>query len=581
MAKFQTEWLKLEGPVIKDPGSQYGTLDKIPTDIVSRIFFTPPEIQIEDPSNYNGAVYRILYIEDYWGYNSVNAINTYWNTLNNAVNSFDKTIEWTQTYTAIYNHQPFTLNKSAVIFYADSTNNGQHREFDHIAWVLIDETVKPKTSNIFAEYRGPAIEVGGQIDKDDIAVTAKFEDGNETKIASGAFVVEPMDLTVVTEGQNVFTIKYIDPEGDTNETIITVQGKKRLTGINAYYDPDGPRVAMDHEAEAKYFVVIANYSDGTSATVAGFEFPDGNIVSETNDGNIRVYYKGFEEIVNVPTYTVDTARLIVYYNGPDVEIGHEYLTRYVNVKVYYESDNEFADSYYEDIDVLQCTFDKATVSDEGANEIKCTYESEVGTIYAYFIVTGIKPGRRPTGLEAEYIGPEIIVGKTYNPQRVKVKCHFSDRTIETITNFGVSSNIVSEEGPNTFTAYYIYETYTVETTFAIIGIAPEDTTETGYMPIDMDNNYPYAQRINNRYRGPAESMKHNAMSLMLMDNIKRIYQIFSNIETDFNKAVDTINANSAARTITIGQVQGMNDTIKEWKEKEEYKKVKYINTIEE
>lgn len=593
MAVFNDNWARLEGPVVKDPGSKYGTLNKIPANIAARIFYTPPEIQLENPNNSTGSVYRILYFDTYFshGDNSVKAINTYWDTIQNEINSFSKTIEWTQAYTSFYMHDPFTLDKSAVIFYSDSNNDGLHLNYDKTLIVLIDETVKPKVTEITASYHGPSIPMGEVYDKDDVTVMAKFEDGNNLEIKKDSWVSDPMDCIVATEGVNQFKASYTDPDGITHDTIFNVNGVKNITGITAEYDPMGPRIAEGHEIDEKYVLVYAQYSDGTRATVSNVSFPDGKVVSTANGGVLTVEYKSFTTTITVPMFTVNTGRLIAYYNGPDVEIGHEYQKHYVILKVYYESDNATADSYYEDIayDDSNVTYEKDIIEAEDVNQIKVSYYSAKldETLFTYFIVNGFEPERKAVSMEAVYTGPEIVANpsapyNSYSQERVIAKVHFSDGTVEEVKNFAVNSNVVTQIGPNEYTAEYTYagtsHHYTVSCTFVVTGIAPEDTTKSGYSAIQLRNNYPEAHRINNRYRGPSETNKHNFMSHDIINNLKRLYgntgdeeyDVFAKIQNTFNEVSKQINSDMSARIQTFCQVQSMNDTIDKYINDEQY-----------
>ena len=358
--------------------------------------------------------------------------------------------------------------------------------------------------------------------------------------------------------------------------MITVQGIKNLNGITAEYDVYGPRVAEGHAVDTRYVIVYAQYTDGTIATVSNFTFPDGKVVSQTNGGVLTVEYKSYTTTVTVPMFAINTGRLIAFYNGPDVEVGHEYQKHYVTVKVYYESDNAFADSYYEDVPYDDSGLEYSTdiVEYEGTNQIQLKYQSKVWELITYFTINGFYPEKRALSMEAAYVGPEIEVGKSYSIERVIAKIHFSDGTVTEIKNFGVSGNVITEIGPNEFTASYTYTGTShsdhLECTFAVIGVAPEDTTKSGYVPIQLANNYPESQRTNNRYRGPAEAMKHEALSMELIHNLIKIYRIFADIENDFYSVSNQINSDMSVKVQTICTVQDMDDMIDSYITDEQY-----------
>ena len=555
MAVYTFGWCRVEGSPIPDLNKEYGTFNQLPYN--TKIFYGTPEIQINNPTSIvNGCVYKIVPISEF-GYDTILDIDDNYDTLLDKINDYDKTIDTTDSSnSAIYYYEPFIVEESCIIFYADSTKE----YFNNYAIIYIDKYATPEIVTVVGNYKGSAIPVGERFNLDDIDLFAIYSDGNKAQIKEG-FSVEPENRIITQLKSNVIKITYTSPTNTTFITSIVIEGVKNLQSIEAFYD--GPSVAYGNEALRKYFIVVAKYSDGSSATVTDFTFPDGNIVSETNSGVITIYYKGFYTTVVVPTYDVSSSRLIAYYNGPNVEIDHNFDTKYSNIKIYYKS-NDDINTYYEDIDPNLCTFSTTTIDHEGINHITVQYIGKLGPVTTTMIVIGIKPDVTLNFIEAEYTGPAIIQGETFSIERVICKAHYSNGSIVVIKNFAINSNIIQHVGLNEYIATYKEKDVTVTTTFSVIGLEKDNTTESGYSPIYLQNNYPNATRLNNRYRGPAEGYKHNNINIMIQENINVLYELFANIEQDFNKLVENINGDNCIKLKTLNTVTQIEDQTKTW-----------------
>lgn len=555
MAVFIFGWCRVEGSAIPDLQKQYGTFTQLPYN--TKIFYGTPEIQINNPlSIINGSIYKIVPVSSL-GYNSIAKIDSNYNELLDKIQAYDKTIDTTDaTNSAIYYYESFTIEESSIIFYADSTK----KTFDNYAIIYIDKYATPEITTVAANYRGSAVPVGEKFDLRDIELFAVYSDGNKSLIAQG-YTVEPENQIIAQLKSNVIKITYVSPSGTTFVTSVVIEGIKNLQGIKALYD--GPSVAFGNEALKKYFVVVAQYSDGSSGTITDFVFPDGNIVSESNSGVITIYYKGFYTTVVIPTYDVSSSRLIAYYNGPNIEVEHDFNIQYCKIKIYYRS-NDDINTYYEDIDPELCIFSTKTIDHEGVNHIVVQYTGKLGPVTTTMIVIGIKPEVMLNFIEAEYTGPNIVQGKAFSIERVICKAHYSNGSVVVIRNFAINSNIVQFVGLNEYVVTYKEKDATVTTTFGVIGIEKDDTTESGYTPLYLQNNYPEATRLNNRYRGPAESYKHNNVNFMIYENIKTLYDLFANIEQGFNELVENVNGNNCIKYKTLNTISQLEDGTASW-----------------
>ena len=567
MAVFTIGWCRVEGMPIPDLEKEYGTFTNLPSG--QKVFYGTPEIQINNPiSIVNGCVYKIVPLTEF-GYNTILEVDANFATLQNKIQTYDKTID--TDHGSIYYWEPFTVNESCVIYHADSTK----KTFDNAALILIDQHATPEIIAITGSYKGGGVPVGEEFDTKMLELYVIYADGNKARLLDN-YTTDPADKIITVVGSNVVKINYTTPTGKALTTTVIVEGIKNLQGITALYD--GPHVGFGNEALRKYFIVVAQYSDGSSATVTDFSFPSGNIVSETNGGVLQIYYKGFYTDVVVPTYAVSTSRLMAYYNGPNVEVGHDFDIKYCKIKIYYASADGLHDRY-EDIDPSLCTFSTTMVDHEGVNQITVQYVGQAGPVNTVMVVIGIKPETVLTFIEAQYTGPEIVVGKSYNAERVICKAHYSNGSIVQIRNFSLNSNVVQYIGPNEYIVTYKEKDITVTTTVTVIGLPKDSTTESGYSPVSLQNNYPEATRLNNRYRGPAEARKHDNVANMIQENLLALYNIFANIEQNFNELIESVNGNNSIKVRTLNEVQHIEDTQYKWMHDERFAEGKYKQEV--
>lgn len=557
-------WCRVEGTPIVDKQSVYGSFTNLPSTI--DIFYGQPEVQIYNKSTNpllaltDGIVYRQVFLEDLQHgsqFETIAEIDASYSVLLADIENEDKTISTLND--DIYYSEPIAITKSSVIFYGGSSE----LYYNKYCIIYVDEQVTPKVIAITSKYKGNAVAIDDTIDPTKyLEVYAIYEDGNKALIKQN-YTIEPSDLIITSVGSNAFQVKYTTTQGVELTSGFVVTGVKSMTGIRAVYD--GPTIAFTQEAEKKYFIVTVLYSDGSSATVTDFTFPDGRIVSTTNNGLLRIYFKGFYTQVQVPVYEVSTSRLIAYYNGPSVEVGNEWLKSYARIKIYYQS-SDSTNSYYEDISYEQCTFSQSIIDHEGINQIGVTFEGKLGTVTTLMSIVGINPAITLNFIVAEYNGPDIVVGKSFSLENVLVKAYYSNGEVIQVNHFGIADNtIVHNIGTNTFIVNYIDdESQVASTTITVMGLAKDPTTDTNYTPISLDNYYPEATKLNNRYRGPAEAYKHTQFANMLYLNIQYLYNIFYSIETDFNSIVDKIDTDSYNKYFSLNNIKEIQDTEEKW-----------------
>jgi hypothetical protein len=563
-------WCRVEGCEISNLDREYGVLHNIPNN-EQHIYYGHPEIQIENPySTTHSVVYCVKPIDTAFGYPEINDIDDNWNQFVSNIQTWMDShyVDTSDPDTGYYYvGKPFNVSKSSVIFYDDSSKSSTAgARYNYYSIVLVDEHAVANVINITAKYKGDAIPVGEELDTDQLEVVAQYDNGNEVKIdnhnGSTPYTLEPADKIVTQLGANVFEVYYIDPEGDVNKTTFTVQGIRNLQSIAGYWD--GGLVAYGKEAQKKFFVVIGHYSDDTESTITDFEFPNGNIVTETNDGLIDIFYKGRTCQIQVTPFKVKLSRLIAYYNGPQVEVNHNFQKSYVQVKIYYSAENNVGNSYYETVDIENCEISDTLVSKEGVNTYDISYEGQLGVITTSFTVVGFVPDLKPTDMQVTYTGPGIYQGKTFDLERVICNIYYNDGTIKTVKDFVVSTNIIHNVGPNVITVTYNENSTTLTEEIIVNGLENDSTTNNNIFPTSLNNNYPRATILNNRYRGPAEGVKTNNYARMIIKNIQELYALFTDIEKQYNQIISDTAGDTSIKITALNNIlfiQNQLDTI--------------------
>ena len=554
-------WARIEGSTISNLKKNYGTLSGIPNS-EQFIYYGHPEIQFSNPtSTIHSTVYTVQTLEEKFGYTKqdgqIKSLDEDWSVFESKIQTWMNTnlVDISESNTAYYNiNSPFTVSESCVIFYDDSSKTSiTGSKYSHYLIILIDEEAQPNVVSIQAEYNGDAVPIGEAFDESLLTVEAVYDDGQKQKISSG-YTLIPSDKIITKLGANLFNVEFIDDDNDLNSISFIVQGTRNLVSIHGKWD--GGYVGIGKEAKKKYFVIVAHYSDDTESIVNDFSFPNTNIVSETNQGLIDIYYKGKTCEVQVPTYNAKLIKIVAFYNGPDIEVGNEYQESYLEIKGYKSTGEEgIVYSEYEPIDVSLCTIDSKEITKEGPNTFIVTFSSDVGELSASFSVNGFNPEVKPTQINAEYTGPDIYQGGIVDIERIIVNIYYSDGKIKTTKNFSLNTNIVSEIGPNEIVVTYKESgTEYYEDIIIVNGLENDSTTQNNIFPAEFKNKYPIATKLNNRFRGPAEGIKTNEISRMISDNIIELYKIFTDLEKQYNEIINYITDANNSQIMTLNNV---------------------------
>lgn len=558
-------WCRVEGALVRDTQKAYGYTLTSPI-ASENVFYGRPSIQIYNrESPVFGVAYKVVPIRELAGYESVQDIDLNYSSFQTALDNYSRKINISNAANAaqLY-YEEFAIDESSVIFYDDSTRG----EFRFYSVIYIDKDLTPPVLRVTAKYVGSPVAVDLSFETDDLRVYAEFEDGNTERIVTG-YTIDPDDRIVTKVGSNVFKIGFIDNTGYEFPPVpISVPGVKRLTGIRAIYD--GPSLYKGQTIERRYITVIAMYSDNSSSVVTSYGFPNGNILG--NHSNVAITYNGQKCFVDIPTYTVSTSRLVAFYTGPNIEVDYrnpqEFDTSQTKIQIYYES-SDGTHNGWESVSHELCKFTPTSITHEGINYITVQFTGKSGPVSCQMMVVGVSPEVTMTKLAAVYSGPPVVQGSPYSLERITVKAFYSDGTTAIIKNgFTCNKYIVENAGINDFLCRYTHrassgEDVTLEATFTVPGIERDDTTESGYTPVSLDNNFPEAIRYNNRYRGPAESLKHQYTNDMIFENIEKLYYLFAKIETNYNNLVEEIENANAIKYQSVNQIKAINDGVQE------------------
>lgn len=536
-------WYKLEGYILPEDEYNFTNLDGID------IWYTNVEVQLQNP-NINDFIHGVNYktrkFSDF-GLNTIEEINANFNeAFLNIIREEMAYNEGALTYT-----EPFTITESSVICFGDAYG----ATLPYYVVILKDDSIT-KITAIDVKYDGPDVAIGEPFNYDNLIVTGYFSDGHTSRFEKGTYVVKNYDgkeSGIVTKvGANVYTVTIVYGENTWTDSFI-VYGVKQLVGIQAEYD--GPLVALGKKPKRKNIIVIAKYSDDSVSTVTDWTFKSGT-VTEANNGILTIYYQGFECNVTIGYYETYPSQIKAFYNGPKIEVGNNFSLDYLTVKIYYQDTNNI-NSYWEKLNYF--IVDTQTITHEKDNIINVSYITEDGNILTTnFIVEGVIPEKEIEYLTAEYSGPPIQKGKTYNPEKVICKAHWNDNSVTLIKDFSVSTTIVSEIGINEFTLKHDNQTCT----FAITGVDVESTTESNYSPTEIDLLYPEATKINHRRRGPMEHEKFDAYSKFVYNNITELFNIFNDLEKQYKQINSDINNLHNTGTNTLNTCVNIDERLK-------------------
>ena len=243
---------------------------------------------------------------------------------------------------------------------------------------------EPTLVGITAEYRGADLEVGTDVAKADVVVTASYSD--RTTKAVTDFTIGTYDKT--TAGTKTVTVTYEGKTATFQVTYVAQETPGEPTMVSVSFAYNGGQITVGDDVDVSMITATATYSDGTTKivvvdtqytlgaydkTTAGTKTIDVYLSTEKM-GTLQVTYVA-QETPGEPTLVGIAAE----YKGADLEVGTEVAKSDVTVTASYSDESTKAVT-----DFTLGTYDKTTA---GTKTITVTYEGKTAT----FQVTYVEP----------------------------------------------------------------------------------------------------------------------------------------------------------------------------------------------
>ena len=324
-----------------------------------------------------------------------------------------------------------------------------------------------KAIKINAEYTGPNIFVGDVFASKDVTVKliyTPYHDGTtkeeniDVKNCNIKNVLGQAGYKVLTKGNNTYTVTY----KELSDTI-DVWGYN-VDHIKAAYN--GPDIRINENYDKANVSVEAFYSTRTDNGVTSFivnnnEFTvNSTLVEKIGLNSYTATYKGLTDDFNVNGF--DDGVYVKYikaeYVGPDILVGNTFKSSDVVVNVYYtDGTSKTVSDGYEITPFKENV--GPVVNDLKWNTYTVTYEGMTDDIRVW--------GYKPESIDAEYVGPDILVGNMFASKDVNVTLIYTpyhDGTVRkddlakdqyTLTNaLGLPNPTVTDVEWNDYTVNY-------------------------------------------------------------------------------------------------------------------------------
>lgn len=288
---------------------------------------------------------------------------------------------------------------------------------------------------IEAEYYGPAVAVGKEVNLKDFYVTAKYfiydgyYQGEDYEEVKKGFTVTPSVIT--SKGDNPVVITYRD-----KTCVVMVEGKTVET-ISANYV--GEELYVGSNIPVGKVDVYAYYSDGSYEKVRDFKLSSATVTKE-GVNTVTVIFEGrTEQIYVYGKAPLEIEELIAFYVGEPVIQGNPISKENISVQAIY-NDGTIKE-------IKNFNISPSIVKLEGDNDVTITY----GNLSEVIQVPGEE--RFVTEMRARYIGPGVIIGKSVPRDEIEVIVTYNDTTEEAIEEYEIYGGEIFFEGENMVLIY--------------------------------------------------------------------------------------------------------------------------------
>ncbi len=264
--------------------------------------------------------------------------------------------------------------------------------------------------------------------------------------------------------------------------IATVSGTEYPTGITATYTGDDKPVG-DTVSKSEVTVTV-HYPNSPDKETTDFTLEDTEI---THPGlnEVTVHYTEYPDDPKCPTYTTTVSvNGVLPPEPPKVTTDPPTITVQSDYKVSLTPgaiQNDTLDHIYyringgdwhiyKDLFPVYKTFTVEAYQTTKREGVKSDIVKQSGREY-------------PSGITAEYIGDLKDIGETVPPEEIIVTVHYPNSPDETTTDFTLTDDVITKEGPNTVTVHYTEypddpECPTYTTTVEVIGVKTPDEPST-------------------------------------------------------------------------------------------------------
>lgn len=293
-----------------------------------------------------------------------------------------------------------------------------------------------KEAAITAKYTGDPVKLNSDYKKSDVTVTLFYTD-NSSKDMNDNWTES--SLTVTKLGLNEYTATVIE-NGNTLTDTYQVTGIDDTDHLEAKYIGNDVYVSKNYDKNKVEVKMV--YLSGKEVIVSKNEWTEDSLtVTKTGDNVFTATKDGKKSEFVVTGYKEQ--EIVADYNGADIKLGEEYQKKDVTVKVIYTNHTEKI------LENDEWTESSLIVNNLGSNEYTATYKDLTDT----YTVNGID---HEVSLKAEYAGPNIYIGKSYDKNKVTVTAVYkSGKEVRIPSNIWTENSLlVEKDGINNFTASY-------------------------------------------------------------------------------------------------------------------------------
>ena len=312
---------------------------------------------------------------------------------------------------------------------------------------------------------GSPIEVGEEINLDDVVVNAHFSDGSTEKVDKALYTIS--DKVINKLGTNKIVIVY---EGFTDYFYIygieleKIEAKCSRTFYGLYNGID-----------ERDLTVTATYSDQSTKLITKDYTIEPAQFKESGSQKVTITYKKCTATVSVYVYGERSVKsLSVTYAGGDLVECHEIDRADLTVTAIYD------DASLSTERIATYTLKDTSFSAVGEQTLTVEFLGKTASCKVNVIA------RKIESIRAEYTGGTVEVGYEYVSSDMHVYVLYNDKTEKEITDYAVYDPIVRYIGENTIKIYY----GDYNTTCKIVGVevAPPDFGYTSEFTIRSGSN---------------------------------------------------------------------------------------------